>query len=113
MKRLTREQQFAWDMLQGNPERWVTRLSAHEIGHTVGQMLSRVTDKAELHKKADLCLGLLMDRKLPPIDVIKTVRHWLTTYDLPLIPNRLSNFDRFHRKYRQYIFKMQYIENLK
>jgi hypothetical protein len=76
-------------------------------------MLSQITDNRVLNKKADVCLGLLMDRKLPPSDVVRAVRHWLTTYDLPLVPNRLSNFDRFHRKYRQYVFKMQYIENLK
>jgi hypothetical protein len=111
MKKLNREQQFAWDMLTGNYEVWVKKLPPKEIAHTIGNLLAQVADKGELNKRVDVCLGFLMDRKLPPSIVVGTMRQWLTTYKLDVSPPKLSNFNRFHYKYNRYVLKQSYEQN--
>ena len=104
-KRITQHQQLAWDALQGNPEVWAKKLPVKEIGRVTGDIMSLITNNKLLNKKADLCLGILMARRLPPKDVCLIVRDWLTTYKLALIPSQMSNFDKFHAKYSKWVFE--------
>jgi hypothetical protein len=62
-------------------------------------------DKAELdkyHPMADNFLKYMMDNFNTEL-VVMGARVALTTYNLPLIPNKLKNFDEFHKRFGKYI----------
>ena len=62
-------------------------------------------DKAELdkwHPFADNFLKYMMDNFNTEL-VVMGSRVALTTYNLPLIPNKLKNFDEFHKRFGKYI----------
>jgi hypothetical protein len=103
MKSMTKQQRMTWAILRGEVTLSVDKMSAKEVAHDVGRMLSQITNIDQLNQQADKCLGIVMTRKWPPVDVVRVMRTWLTTYQLSLVPGKMSNFDRFHNKYNHYI----------
>ena len=62
-------------------------------------------DKAKMdqyHSKADNFLKFMMDNFNTEL-VVMGSRIALTTYNLPLIPNKLTHFTEFHKKFGKYI----------
>jgi hypothetical protein len=54
------------------------------------------------HPLADNFLKYMMDNFNTEL-VVMGSRIALTTYNLPLIPNKLKNFDEFHKRFGKYI----------
>ena len=62
-------------------------------------------DKSKMddyNKMADFFLKFMMDNFNTEL-VVMGSRVALTTYNLPLVPTKLKNFDEFHKKYGKYI----------
>lgn len=54
------------------------------------------------HKMADCFFRFMMDNFTVEL-VVMGARVALTTYNLPLVPGKLKNFDEFHKKFGKYI----------
>jgi hypothetical protein len=54
------------------------------------------------HPLADNFLGFMMNNFNTEL-VVMGARIALTTYDLPLVPQKLKNFDDFHKRFGKYI----------
>ena len=57
---------------------------------------------SEWHEQADNFFRFMMDNFTTEL-VVMGARVALTTYNLPLVPGKLKNFDEFHRRYGKYI----------
>ena len=62
---------------------------------------NEIPDK-DFHKMADNFFRFMMDNFEKEI-VVMGARVALTTYNLPIMPTKLSNFDEFHKKFGKYI----------
>jgi len=56
----------------------------------------------EFHKMADNFFRFMMDNFETEL-VVMGARVALTTYNLPMLPTKLKNFDEFHKRYGKYI----------
>ena len=56
----------------------------------------------ECHAQADNFFRFMMDNFTTEL-VVMGARVALTTYNLPLVPGKLKNFDEFHKRYGKYI----------
>jgi hypothetical protein len=54
------------------------------------------------HEMADYFFRFMMDNFSTEL-VVMGARVALTTYNLPLVPGKLKNFDEFHKRYGKYI----------
>jgi len=59
-------------------------------------------DDNTFHKMADNFFRFMMDNFETEL-VVMGARIALTTYNLPMLPTKLKNFDEFHKKYGKYI----------
>jgi hypothetical protein len=59
-------------------------------------------DNAKWHEMADYFFKFMMDNFTTEVTVMGA-RVALTTYGLPFIPNKLKNFDEFHKKFGKYV----------
>ena len=57
---------------------------------------------SDWHGMADNFFRFMMDNFSTELDVMGA-RDALTTYNLPLVPGKLKNFDEFHKRYGKYI----------
>ena len=57
---------------------------------------------ADWHAQADNFFRFMMDNFTTEL-VVMGARVALTTYNLPLVPGKLKNFDEFHKRYGKYI----------
>jgi hypothetical protein len=57
---------------------------------------------ADWHAMADNFFRFMMDNFTTEL-VVMGARVALTTYNLPLVPGKLKNFDEFHKRYGKYI----------
>ena len=57
---------------------------------------------SEWHSQADNFFRFMMDNFTTEL-VVMGARVALTTYNLPLVPGKLKNFDEFHKRYGKYI----------
>lgn len=57
---------------------------------------------ADFHKMADNFFRFMMDNFEVEL-VVMGARVALTTYNLPILPTKLKNFDEFHKRYGKYI----------
>ena len=57
---------------------------------------------SEWHAQADNFFRFMMDNFTTEL-VVMGARVALTTYNLPLVPGKLKNFDEFHKRYGKYI----------
>jgi hypothetical protein len=85
---MTEDQQLAWDMLSCNYAKL-----AHAWGHELS-VLSKIRGKKRFHAKAEQCLQTTLS--WPTEERARAVKTWLSTYQLPLDPERLHSFNRFH-----------------
>ena len=77
---------------------------AHESGKDLLAVLNQGKRKRykSMNSTADKHLLTIMDlfNKEQSVRILKT---WLTTYSLPLDPNRLKTFDQFHEQFGKFI----------
>ena len=89
---MTDEQQLMWDTLSANPA---------GLCHSWARDILR--SKRSMHRKADKYLGQAL--KLFTVeDIAAILKTWLTHYNIPLNPNKLENYETFHRRCGPYVF---------
>jgi hypothetical protein len=86
---MTLEQQCFWDILQADPRR---------LAHVFGQELKTIKNKQRFNRRADECLDFIMSN-FDSEGAIRTVKTWLSVYQLPIDPGALESFDKFHTNY--------------
>ncbi len=95
------------DILTGK----VTELKVKEISAMYSLVISMCyelkdqhgkLDSAKWHAMADYFFAFMMDNFNTEL-VVMGAKVALTTYNLPLQPGKLKNFDRFHKQYGKYI----------
>jgi hypothetical protein len=59
-------------------------------------------DNAKWHDMADNFFKFMMDNFTTEVTVMGA-RVALTTYNLPFVPNKLKNFDEFHKRFGRYV----------
>lgn len=59
-------------------------------------------DNAKWHEMADCFFKFMMENFTTEVTVMGA-RVALTTYNLPFIPNKLKNFDEFHKRFGKYV----------
>jgi len=57
---------------------------------------------ADWHAQADAFLGFMMSNFTTEL-VVMGARVALTTYNLPMVPGKMKNFDEFHKRFGKYI----------
>jgi hypothetical protein len=85
---MTADQELAWDMLSNNHAR---------LAHAWGQELLKLSKKRgrkQFHSRADECLQVTLS--WPMEARARAVKTWLSTYKIPLDPEQMLSFDRFH-----------------
>lgn len=60
------------------------------------------TDNAKWHEMADNFFAYMMKNFTTEVTVMGA-RVALTTYNLPFVPNKLKNFDEFHKRFGRYV----------
>jgi len=96
------------DILEGK----VTKLEVTEVSAMYSLVVSmcyelkdaidnKIKDN-EFHKMADNFFRFMMDNFETEL-VVMGARVALTTYNLPMLPTKLKNFDEFHKRYGKYI----------
>ena len=82
------DKQLTWDVLSGNYA---------SISHAWGKkllVLSQRKNKQAFHNRANKCMLEILSW---PVDArCRTVKTWLSHYQLPLDPKRMDAFDDFH-----------------
>jgi hypothetical protein len=86
---MTPEQQYFWDVLQADPRR---------LAHVFGQELKAIKNKRRFNRRADECLDFIMST-FDSEGVLRTVKTWLSVYQLPFDPGAMESFDKFHTNY--------------
>ena len=80
---------------------------AHESGKELLAVLNQGKRKRykSMNSTADKHLLTIMDlfNKEQSVRILKT---WLTTYSLPLDPNRLKTYDQFHEQFGEFIINI-------
>ena len=66
--------------------------------------VEKKVDSKDFHSMADNFLKYMMDNFETEL-VVLGARIALTTYNLPMLPTKLKNFDAFHSKYGKYILQ--------
>ena len=93
MPQLSADQQITWDILTQDPA---------SFAHRWGPVLTQLKGQS-LHSRCDDLLWEIMQFSVE--DAVGIVKTFLCTYQLPLDARRLENFDRFHKKCRDYIME--------
>lgn len=96
------------DILAGK----VSKLDVNEISamyslvvsmcYELKDMVTNGVKDSEFHKASDYFFRFMMDNFETEI-VVMGARVALTTYNLPILPTKLKNFDEFHKRYGKYI----------
>jgi len=87
--------ELMWDLLSENHA---------QLAHAWGQelrALSQRRGKQRFHARAEQCLKATLN--WPSEARTRTVKTWLSTYQLPLEPRQLASFDQWHNLTGQYI----------
>ena len=97
MTALTNEQQLTWDVLSNNAER---------LSHVWAKELTGLKPK-QFAKLADKHINFML-ANFSKEETVRTMKTWLSTYNLPLDADRLASFDEFHNQVGLYI-----VDNMK
>ena len=89
---MTKEQQLMWDTLSADPAR---------LCHAWAQDI--LQSKRTMHRKADTYLGIALNL-FTVEDITGIMTTWLKHYDMPLTPDKLTNWVPFHRRCGPYVF---------
>jgi hypothetical protein len=89
---VTEQQQLMWDVLRADPA---------TMCHVWAQDIMK--SKQSMHRKADQYLGLALNW-FTVEDITGIMKTWISHYDMPLNPGKLTNYETFHRKCGPYVF---------
>lgn len=93
------DKEYMWDLLSSNYSKL-----AHAWGQELAA-LSRRRNKQQFHARAEECLKATL---LWPVDArSRTVKTWLSTYQLPLDQGKLESFNQWHELTSHYVFANQ------
>jgi hypothetical protein len=99
---LTSDQERFWNILKFD-----AKTMAIELGSVMENARVKYGDNSkDFHSTVNRCLFMVLDQAHNEFDVIKIVRHWLTTSELPIDPNQLESYDIFHHRYASLIFEL-------
>jgi hypothetical protein len=90
---LENDKELMWGILKADPE-----YLAHHYGKELLELSTR-KNKAQFHCRCDELLTLVMNTVPDPVYVLAIIRCWLTQYRLPMAPQKLPSFDRFHQDF--------------
>ena len=92
---MTNDQQLMWDTLSCNYA---------QLSHAWAQELSKLNKprtKRLFHARVDKCLNTTLSW---PVEArARALKTWLSTYRLPLSPDKLKCFDQFHELTGDYV----------
>jgi hypothetical protein len=87
--KLTPEQQLFWDALHG----------AQFHAHTMARDILSVKGRAKrFHARIDQHMYTIMNLYTAE-EVIRIVKTWLSVYQIPMDPGRMTSSDLFHQRY--------------
>ena len=89
---MTEEQQLMWNMLSADPAT-MCHVWARDI----------LRSKRTMHRKADQYLGQALNW-FSVEDITGIMKTWISHYDMPLNPGKLTNYEKFHRRCGTYVF---------
>jgi len=81
-----------WDVLRADPA---------TMCHVWAQDIMK--SKRNMHRKADQYLGLALNW-FTVEDITGIMKTWISHYDMPLNPGKLTNYETFHRRCGPYVF---------
>jgi hypothetical protein len=90
---MTPEQQKFWDILRIDPEK---------LCHRFGRELQNIHNRKQFLKRADECFNFIMSN-FDQESVLRTVKTWLCIYNLPVEPDKMESFQKFHEQYGEVI----------
>lgn len=90
---MTPEQEHMWNILG---DRY--RLLAHQYAREIA---SCKTTRSR-HNRANKLFSYVLDN-FPREDVVKTFHLWLNKYRLPLMPSKITEFDRFQDEFGKFV----------
>ena len=104
-QQLTPEQEHFWKVLKFD-----SRVMAAELGTIMDNArLKYGKNSKKFHSTVDRCFFLAMNQAHTDIDMIRMVKYWLSTLQLPIDPSRLESTDIFHNRYGKLILNL--VEN--
>lgn len=84
---MTEDQEHMWAMLKCEPEK---------LCHTwANQLLECKNNAKAMNALADDYIFYMLSR-FSHFDTCRVLKTWLTTYKLPIEPERIKSFDQFH-----------------
>lgn len=99
---MTPEQEHFWKVLKFD-----AKTMAVELGSNMKEvMTTHGKNSKKFHATVDRCFFLIMDQAQNELDVIKIVKYWLSTIQLPLNPSKLESADIFHNRYGNLVLKL-------
>jgi hypothetical protein len=99
---LTPEQEHFWKVLKFD-----AKTMAIELGTIMEDAKVKYgPNSKKFHSTVDRCFFLAMNQAHTDIDVIRMVKYWLSTLQLPIDPSRLSSTDSFHSRYGKLILDL-------
>lgn len=103
-KRLTAEQKELWAALTNDFTYFARHDSPETLAHRIGRRLEgKGVDT--VCQVLDECFGIVMRRRISKLDRIVILRVWLWKYQLPMIPSRMSWYDKFHKTHGPMVVK--------
>ena len=103
--RLTAEQRELWAALTNNYTYFARRDCPETLAHRIGRRLEgKGVDT--VCQVLDECFGIVMRRRISKLDRIVMLRVWLWKYQLPMVPSRMSWFEKFHKTHGPMILKV-------
>ena len=97
---LENEKELMWGILRADPE-YIAHHHAQEL-----LALSTRRGRVLFHRRCDELLTMVMNTVQDPVYVLAIMKCWLNQYRLPMDPEKLPSFDRFHKKYVKLILKV-------
>lgn len=91
---MTEDQEYMWAMLKSVPQK---------LCHTwADQLVACKSDAKAMNALADDFVYYMLDR-FSHVDTCRVIKTWLTAYKLPIEPERIESFERFHINCGQYV----------
>ena len=88
---MTEDQQLVWDLLTNNAE---------HLCHAWAKDIMK--SRRGIDRRADHYIGVML-REFSVDDTCRVLHTWLQWYKMPLDPNKLENFNNFHKQCGSYI----------
>jgi hypothetical protein len=92
------EQELMWARLRND---WSV------MSHTMGQELTKRSSHKDFLEQADEYLNIVLD-SADPVSATRVVATWLKTYNLPIEPDKIQSYQRFHELCHDVVMSMNH-----